>query len=242
MRALNKVDFTIGETEIPISIYSAIEQDTHFKQISNCCKSAVNYKKVCSQCSKELNAEDISKALEVGDELKQVDTTALKLDAGNLNFIGLIEDKEENGVFKNGDVWYLSPTSDSKNKEKTERAKMKFAYLREAFRTANKNCLALINLRGKEHLVILKPYFNNFCAIGVYHFDKIRDITELSFDYQINKDVVEQMSMKLSEKPMVYIKDFKDKREEMILKLLSQEHTETKIEVKQENPLELCNF
>lgn len=249
MRAINKVDFSVGDSDIPIAIYSAVDGETTFKQISVCCNSPVNYLKICSECKKPLEAEQIKKALEVGDTYKEVDTNALKLESGNLKFLGLIEDNEENGVFKDGSVWYLSPENDKKNKDKSSRALMKFSYLREAFRKAKQSCLCIINLRGKEHLVLLKPHFKCFVGLGLYHFERIRDVTEVgNIDFITQDDVVGQMSEKLKEKPVLAIKDFKDTRNKLLVEMLARaDNPETATEKAkekaiEENPLELVSF
>ena len=71
MKAINKCDLELGSNEIAINIYSAIEKEVSFKQISMCCDSTINYKKVCSSCGKELDLSEIKKAIEVGDKFKE---------------------------------------------------------------------------------------------------------------------------------------------------------------------------
>jgi DNA end-binding protein Ku len=243
MKAINKTDLLIGNNEIAISIYSAIESETSFKQISKCCNSAVNYKKVCSSCLKELSTEDIKKGLAVGDTIKEVDTEKVKLENTSLKVLGLIEDTEENGVFHNGDVWFIGIQED-KSKDKLNRTLIKYSYLRESLRTAGLFLIGLINVRGKEHIVILKPYFKGFVAIGLYHFDRIRNIQEISnysLETAIDNNIVKQMSENLKIKEKIAIKNIENTRNKLIEEAVTS-NTEVKKEVKTENPLELIAF
>ncbi len=246
MRAMNNCEIVIGNNEIPISIYSAIEGETSFKQISKCCNSSVNYKKVCSSCNKELSSEDIKKALAVGDTLKEIDTEKVKVENSSLKILGLIEDSEENGVFHNGDVWFLGIQGD-KNKDKVNRTLIKFSYLRESLREAGLFLIGLINVRGKEHIVILKPYFKGFVAIGLYHFDRIRNIQEVSnysLETAIDNNIVKQMSENLKLKEKVFVKSIENTRNKLIEEAFNKEMEGTNnVALKEkENPLELIAF
>lgn len=243
MKATNNVDILIGNTEIPISIYSAVESETHFKQVSNCCSSAVKYKKFCESCNKELDFSEISKAIEVGDNLKPIDTEKIKVENSSLKILGLIEDYEEEGVFKNGDVWFLGIQKD-KSKDKLSRTALKFAYLRECLRKAsNGSLIGLINVRGKEHIVILKPYFNALIGLGIYHFDRIRDVKEIglySENVEVNPETLKQMVLEIEKKEQIIIKNIENTRNKLIenaIKPLGE-----KEQVKTENPLEIVSF
>lgn len=246
MKAINNVDVLIGNTEIPISIYSAVESETSFKQVSVCCNSAVNYKKVCSSCLKELDTTQIKKALAVGDELKAVDTEKVKVENSSFKILGIIEDNEENGVFKNGDVWFIGMQKD-KSKDKTQRTILKFSYLRETLKNSGLFLIGLINVRGKEHIVILKPYFNGFVGLGVYHFNRIRDIKEISGygeNTLLNEETLKQMVEQIKLKEHIAIKNIENTRDKLIELELTKKEMGNKLEYakKEENPLEIISF
>jgi len=245
MKAINNCDIEAGQTDIPISIYSAIDKETSFKQISACCNSAVSYKKTCSTCNKELSQEEIKKALEVGDTLKEVNTDLVKVDNSNLKIIGVVKYFDfENGLIPNGDTWFIGFQFDKKNKGKNLRNIMKFAYFREALRDSNLFFLALINVRGKEHIVLLKPYFKGLIGVGLYNFSLIRDIHEIagySENYEVNPETIKQMSETLKIKAEAKIKDIANTREELIEKALTDTTTEAK-PLALDNPMELISF
>jgi len=246
MRSINKTYLQIGETDIPISIYSAVEQETRFKQISACCNAPVKYKRVCGECGKELDFSEIKKALDVG-ELKEVNTEKIKIENTTLKILGITEDSEENGVFKDGTIWFIGMQK-GKNKAITERNLIKYAYLKEALKESRQTLLGLIAVRGKEHIVLLKPYFDGLIGLGVYHLDRIRDIREIAGYLEMpttDKDAVKQIAEKIKQKDRVAIKDIKNKREQLIMEALEsvQEKAENSNEEKSElNPVELCNF
>ena len=241
MRAINKTDIEIGETDISVSIYSAVEQETRFKQISECCKASVNYKRVCSNCGKELDWSEIKKAVDVG-ELKEVNTELIKTENGNLKILGLAEDDEEAGYFKDGTVWFIGIQIDKKNKRKTERNLIKYRYLVESLKESKKSLLGIISVRGKEHLIEIKPYFKGLIGLGIYFFDRIRDIREIAgygLECEIDKNLVKQMSEKIKSKEVINLKNIENKREKLIEKAIEGEIKEEKEEI---NPIELVNF
>ena len=61
MRAINKVDLSLGSSDINVCIYSAIEPETHFKSLSACCNSPISQKRFCSSCDKEFAFSDLKK-------------------------------------------------------------------------------------------------------------------------------------------------------------------------------------
>lgn len=245
MKAINSTDIEIGNTDISIKIYSAIEQETHLKQISACCNSAVTYQRTCSSCNKVLEWGEIKKGLEVGDEVKEIDSNSLKLENGNLKILGILKDEsEEAGILKDGSVWFVGFDFDKKNKSKSARNLMKFSYLKEVLKKVNESLIGLISLRGKEHIVILKPYFNAVIGLGVYHFDRIRDIKEISGYSEIfncDEETLKQMALNFAVKTSIAIKDIENTRNKLIEQQLSKT-TGIKAEVKTENPMEICSF
>lgn len=240
---MNKVDIEIGNSDIPISIYSAVEQETRFNQFSNCCKASVSYNKVCADCGRNLEPQDIFKGLIVGDEIKPIDTETIKVESGNLKILGIIDDLEDNGVFKDGTIWFIGTQKETKNKAKTERNLMKFSYFRDAIKSANISFLGLISLRGKEHIVILKNYFNCLLGLGVYAFDRIRDIKEIPIEsYLTNQETIKQMSEQIKLREKINIKDIENTREKLIEMALNKTGTEIKDNKEIVNPLELISF
>jgi DNA end-binding protein Ku len=244
MKAISSTDLQIGSTDIPIKFYSAIDEETHLKQISACCGSAVNYKKVCSDCGKELDFSEIKKGLEIGDEVKEVNAENLKTENGNLKILGVCENEEEDGIFRDGSVWFIGFDLDKKNKTKSARNLMKYSYLREVMKLDGRNLIGLISMRGKEHIVILKVYFNAIVGLGVYHFDRIRDVKEISGysePFVCDEGTLKQMALNFSEKERVLINNIENTRN----KLLEQELNNSSVkEVEKllENPLEICSF
>ena len=248
MRVMNKVDLEVGNSDIPISIFSAIEKDTSFKQFSKCCKESVRYNKVCSECGRDcsIESDNVFKGLLVGDEIKPIDTDEIKADNGNLNILGKVEVDLEENVFFNGNVWFLGYQKDSKNKRKTEKNLMKFSYFREALKESNSVFLGVISIRGKEQIILVKPYFNCLVGLGVYHFENIRDFKELALEsFETDKSVVKEMSKKIQEQKNILFKEIENKREIAIRNSFERKtgtDMKTTEEKQLENPLELVSF
>ncbi len=240
MKAIQSTDIQIGETDISVKLYSAIEQETHLKQISSCCNA-----RVCSECGKELDWSEIKKGLEVGDEIKEIDKEALKLESGNLKILGILkEETEEAGIIRDGSVWFIGFDFDKRNKSRTSRNLMKFSYLREVLKKVGYSLIGLISIRGKEHIVLLKPYFNSILGLGLYHFDRIRDIKEIkgySEVFNCDEKMVKKMAINFGEKKNVNIKDVENTRNKLIEQQLNNE-VKPKEKKKEVNPLEICSF
>ena len=245
MRAINKLDIEIGNNDIPISLFSAIERETHLKQFSKCCNGRVTYKKCCSECDKELEKEDIYKGIAVGDEIKSVDEENVKSENGNLRILGVVsDDNEEGGIFKNGSVYFIGFQKD-KSKRKTERNNLKFSYLKEALKESKMSLVGIVSLRGKEKIVLLKPYFNSLIGVGIYHFDRIRDIKDItgySDVVETDKSTISQMSEKLKQKEKVRIKDIENKKEKLLEKELESDEVKTEKQKQEVNPTALIEF
>jgi non-homologous end joining protein Ku len=196
---------------------------------------------VCSSCLKELSSDEIKKALEVGEELKQIDTDKIKIENSSLRVLGLIDEDTENGVFFDGLVWFVGIPSE-KVKDKFNRNVLKFSYLRETLRESKKTILGLIAVRGKEHIVVIKPYFNGLVCQGVYPLSQIRDIKEISNyseNTQIDKNIIYQMVEQIKLKEKISLKSIENKRDLLIEKAIENISPEPK---KEENPIELMSF
>jgi len=245
MKAINSCDIEIGNSDISVKLYSAIEGETHLKQISSCCNAEVKYNRVCSECNKTLEWGEIKKGLPVGEEIREIDADSLKSENGNLKVLGILQDEsEEAGILKDGSVWFIGFDFDKKNKSKTARNLMKFSYLREVLKKVNDSLIGLISMRGKEHIVLLKPYFNGLIGLGLYHFDRIRDIKEItgySENFNCEEETLKQMALNFVDKETISIKNIENTRNKLLELELSKE-TGIKTEVKTENPLEICSF
>jgi len=219
-----------------------VDKETSFKQMSSCCSAPVKYQRICAECGKILDYSEIKKAIEVGDELKEINPENIKSENGNLRVLGVLEsEEEEDNVFKDGTIWFIGSQTDKRNKAKTKRNLLKYTYLRESLKLSEKSLLCLISVRGKEHIILLKPYFNAFVGLGIYHFDRIRDVKEIyGEEIEIDKKIVKQMAISIKEKERFSVKEIENKREKLI-----ERELETGIEPKKaelENPIELVNF
>ena len=247
---MNNLDLEIGEQDISVSIYSAIEKETGFKQLSKCCNSAVNYKKVCNGCNKELSQDEIYKAIEIGkDNYKPVDADKVKVENTNLKVLGKVDNnEEENGFVRNGTVWVIGVQEDKKNKGKTDRNNTKFAYIREGLKESGQSLVCAVAVRGKEHLILVKPYFNGFIGTGLYYYEQLRDIKEInsySLDTNLNNETIKGVAENLKQKKDLVMKDISNNREQIIEEMVLNVNKTKDEEIEEEviiNPQELVNF
>lgn len=247
---MNNLDLEIGEQDISVSIYSAIEKETSFKQLSNCCDSVVNYKKVCNGCAKELSPDEIHKAIEIGkDEYKPIDENQVKVENTNLKVLGKIDNdsnEEQDGFVRDGTVWFIGVQSDKKNKGKTDRNYSKFAYIREGLKMSEQSLVCVVAIRGKEHLILVKPFHNGLIGTGLYYFEQLRNIAEISgyqLDTTLDEKTVKVIAEKLKQKDDVVIKDISNNREKIVADMaLSTTAYEPEGKQEEVNIQELVNF
>lgn len=222
MKAILKTYMEIGEMDISVSLYSAVDSETSLKQISKCCNSGVNYLKVCGSCKKNLSADEIYKALEVRKgNFKAVDSEKLKLESGNLKFLGIVaDDSESKGYLRDEFRVIITPNLEGKNVDRDTREEMKFAYMREALNKGIgdgilKAFLGIVINRNKEHLVLIKPFGDSLIALGLVPFDRVRE-TPYKSNVVIDSAIVDKMVEKFKDKPIADIESYKDKKAELI--------------------------
>jgi DNA end-binding protein Ku len=243
MKATQKVNLELGGQDIEVSIYSAVDEETSFKQISKCCGTKVNYKKTCAGCSKELLAEEISKAIEVAkDEFKIVDADKVKVENSDLKVLGVLDDNVENGVTYNGTTWFVGVQVDKKKTDRTLKNFAKYSYLREALKASNKTLAGVIRSRGKEKLVSIKPYQNGLIAQGLNYHENLRDIKEVEgYDFSVKLDTaqIKAMADTLSQKAAVDFKAISNDREKIIEEMVIAQEVESTTQATKKDEVEI---
>ena len=75
-RAIWKGAITFGLITIPVGLFSAIEEkDFRFHQLHNEDNGRIRYKRVCSECGKEVSYDEIVKGYEFEKDNYVVNTT-----------------------------------------------------------------------------------------------------------------------------------------------------------------------
>ncbi len=176
MHTMWKGSISFGLVNIPIKMHSATEnKDIKLRQLHKECQTPIRYKKVCPECDKEVENDDIVRGYEYAkgkyviltdeelEELKEEnDDKAVEI----LDFVQL----EEIDPIYFDRSYYLSPNSGG--------AKA-YSLLRKALEDSGKIGLAKITIRSKEHLSVIRVYENTLLMETIHYPDEVRDVKEV---------------------------------------------------------------
>lgn len=152
MRSLWKGSIGFGLVNIPVNLYSATEESNlSFVSLDKQTKSRIRYKKVSEANGKEVKAEDIIKAYQMGGGFVTVDQAdidkASPTKKDHIDIVQFVNEKEIDALYFEK-PYYLEPQKGG------ERA---YALLRDALKKENKAALGLFVFHNREWVCLLKP-------------------------------------------------------------------------------------
>jgi DNA end-binding protein Ku len=151
-RVMWKGAISFGLLHAPVSIYPATRQDEiDFDWLKRGTLQAVGYKRVVKDTGKEVDKDDIVKAVKYSDEYVVLSDEEIKSanvkSTHTIDIVSFTDAADVNFLFFET-PYYLAPT---KGGEKV------YALLREALLKAKKIGVALVVLHNKQHLAALIP-------------------------------------------------------------------------------------
>ncbi len=175
-RSLQNASLSFGLVNIPIRLYTAATSHAvAFHMLHQKDGSRVRQHLFCEAEDKEITRDDIVKGFEVSKghyvELTEKELEALEAQANRSveiqEFVNL--DDVDPVYFEK--TYYLAP---DKGGEKP------YALLAQALKDRNQAAVAQFVMRGKESLVLVRPYADHYLAMDVmYYADEVRDIKEV---------------------------------------------------------------
>lgn len=176
MRAIWSGLISFGLVNIPVKLYSAVEQSgLNFHLLHEEDLSPIRYARVCRADGKEIPYENIVKGYEYqeGDYVVLADEDfehANVKKTKTIEIVDFVADSEIEEIYFHK-PYYLEP---EKNSEKA------YALLREALKRSKKVAIAKFVLRNREHLAELKPQ-NGVIVLNEMRFpEEIRDTEKLN--------------------------------------------------------------
>ena len=172
MKAVWKGYVGFGLVNIPISLYSAVDQDRiSFRLLHDEDKAPITYKRFCTECGKEVDWGDIVKGLEVGKNEYYVFTKKeieeLKPEAGDMIEIKEFVNKEElEWIYLNKHYFLGSQKG----------AERSFNLLKRVMGDTNKIAIAKFVMREKEYVCAIYNYKKGFLLSILNYENEIRDI------------------------------------------------------------------
>ncbi|HXY44452.1 MAG TPA: Ku protein [Acidimicrobiales bacterium] len=161
-----------GLVNVPVGLYSATDDKTiHFNQLERGTSDRVRNKRVNERTGEEVPYEAIVKGYDLGGgryvviepaELEAVEPGRSR----NIEITDFVDLDEIDPVYYKS-TYYLAPQAPG-----AERA---YALLRQAMSETNKVGIATFVMRGKEHLVAIRPDERVLALETMYFADEVRD-------------------------------------------------------------------
>lgn len=170
MRSMWKGLISFGLVNIPVALYSAVEdKQLHFNQLHKEDGGRISYKKVCKECGKDLEAEEIVRGYEFEKD-RYVTLSEEELDkfasvASRAIAMQQFVDAAEIDAIYLDKTYYLGPD---------EAGKMPYALLVEALKRAKKVGVAKMVMRDKEYLAVIRPVDQVLVLNTMHYPDEIR--------------------------------------------------------------------
>jgi DNA end-binding protein Ku len=203
-RSIWKGSLSFGLVNVPVGLYPATNDKTlHFHQLEDGTSDRIRYKKVNERTGKEVPADKIVKAMDLGGEEYVVVTDEELAEAEpekshTIDIEGFVDLADIDPIYFRS-TYYLAPQADSGTKA--------YQLLREAMDAAGKIGLATFVMRNKEYLVAIRPEPNVLALETMYFADEIRDpsaelphLTDRSQVKPKEKDMAETLIDSLAEK------------------------------------------
>ena len=185
MRSQWKGQLGFGLVSIPVKLYGSVSKksETALVQLHGECNSRIKMPKYCPECQRFLEAEEISKAYEVGkdqyvplteDELAMLPLPSIQ-SISIEHFISM-NDLPDERWYK--DAYFLAP------EKAGEKAFALFLRVMEEQVVAG---IAKIAIRGREHLCAVTAFDGVLLLETLYWADEIRDYNELKVNVQVSE-------------------------------------------------------
>ncbi len=171
-RAIWTGALSFGLVNVPVGVYSATDDKTvHFNQLEKGTSDRVRNKRVNERTGEEVAYDAIVKGYDVGGgryviiDQEELDSVGAER-SRNIEITDFVEMSDIDPVFFKS-TYYLSPQGRD--------AKRSYALLRQAMAETHKVGIATFVMRGKQHLVAIRPTERVLALHTMYFADEVRD-------------------------------------------------------------------
>jgi DNA end-binding protein Ku len=218
MRAIWTGSISFGLINIPVKLFSAVEESTlDFDMLDQKDHANIKFKRVNENTGKEVSFASIVKGYKVDDKyviLEDADFEAADaVKTKTIDIQSFVLEEEIDSIYYE-QPYYLQPDKGAMNA---------YTLLRDALQKSKKVGLTSFVLRNKESLAILKPYKEVIVLNKIRFGQEIRDTSELNLP-AVSAGKTKEMDMatklidQLTEK--FDISSFKDEYSEKLLKII----------------------
>jgi DNA end-binding protein Ku len=195
MKSLWKGSIAFGLVNIPIKLYSAIEQKPLKMRLLHKDKlSPIRYKKWCDACTREVSQDEIVRGIEVAPDkyvvIRDEELRSIRPEKSTwIEIVEFVHSHQIDPIFFNSH-YYAGP----------ERPKDKTYFLfRDVLRQTAKTAIGRFVMREKEHVCAIEAYGQALLLTTLNYDYEIRDIarvdglTEEPIISQVERDLARQL-------------------------------------------------
>ncbi|HLR63678.1 MAG TPA: Ku protein [Lentibacillus sp.] len=176
MHTMWKGTISFGLVNIPVKMHAATEnKDVKLRNLHKECQTPVKYQKVCPNCDREVENDEIVKAYEYAknkfvvlddEELENLKKEQADKAVEIMDFVSL--DEIDPIYFEKS--YYLSPN---------EGGAKSYGLLRSALEDTGKIGIAKMMIRSKEQLAVIRIYENTLVVETIHYPDEVRDVKDV---------------------------------------------------------------
>ncbi len=214
-RASGSGTISFGLVSIPFKLYTAASsQSVSFNQLHKKCGSRIKQQLFCPVDNEIVERGDLMKGYEYQKEkyVQFTDEELKKLEAEKTDRVDIVEFVPANTV----DLLYLEKTYFLGPDKGGDRA---YKLLSDAMTRTNRVAVGRFGTRGKEQLVLVRPYQGGLLLHQVFYADEVRNFAEVDKPGELTfKPVEEELADKLIEqlsvdafKPEQYHDEYRDR-------------------------------
>jgi DNA end-binding protein Ku len=189
MKTIWKGSISFGLINIPVKIYTAVQESTlDLDMLDSKDHSNIKFKRVNENTGKEVAYQDIVKGYKLNGEYIVLDEDDFKaadaLKTRTIEILNFTDQKEIDSIYYEN-PYYLEPE---------DQAVKAYALLRDSLRATGKVGVATFVLRNREALAVLKPYGKVIVLNRIRFTQEIRDFAELKLP-EVSKTKTKEMEM-----------------------------------------------
>lgn len=176
MHTVWKGSISFGLVNIPIKLHAATEnKDIKLRQLHKECNTPISYKKVCENCEREVNDEDIVKAFEytknkfVVLDAEDLENLRKENEDKAVEIIDFVKLEEIDPIYFEKS-YYISPDTTG-NKA--------YSLLRKTLEESGKIGVAKIIIRSKEQLAVVRVYQDALVMETIHYPDEVRQVSDV---------------------------------------------------------------
>ncbi|AGL01265.1 Ku protein [Desulfoscipio gibsoniae] len=175
MRALWKGAITFGLIYVPVKMYAATEKkDVKFNYLHAQCHTPLRYVRYCPHCNKEAKTDEIVRGYEY-EKGQYITVTEDEL-AGlsgeknrSVDIIDFVDMQKIDPVYFDRS-YYLGPG---------EGGKKVYELLRQSMLETNRAAIALITIRNRESLAVIRPTQQALIMETMFYADEVRSVEQV---------------------------------------------------------------